>query len=41
MKRSIEILKNLGENLIIGAFAVMSIYAVLIGIQMLARALGE
>lgn len=32
---------KLGENLIIAAFAVMSIYAILIGVQMLARALGE
>jgi len=39
--RYIKKLKNLGENLIIAAFAVMSIYAVLMGIQMLARALGE
>lgn len=41
MKRSIEIFKKIGENFIISAFAVMSIYAVLMGIQLLAKALGE
>jgi len=41
MKGYFKRLKNLGENLVIAAFAIMSIYAVLVGIQMLAIALGE
>jgi len=41
MKGYFKRLKILGENLIIMAFAVMSIYAVLMGIQLLAKALGE